>query len=376
MASAYHAGTREARYIAAIAMRSTVFVAVLFGCGSHHQPLVPPNPPADASIADSAIDAPPIDAPPDAAPQHACGGAPLRIHFYNVAQALAALVDLPDGRHILVDTADLATREQCGKSCLEAHAHLVDMLQVDLHGAPIDMMWITHQHSDHVGGAIDLMEKFTVAQYVDNGRDLDAAEIKKTRTQAANKKIPVTAEGPTASAIPIADGPDLRLAAIVPVQWPNDCNVDRNQCSIALRVDYCSSSVLFAGDAETEEEGKLDPHGPVTLLQVGHHGSDTSSSAAFLAKVRPKYAVISAGKPNEGTNKTYCHPRASTVAALTTALGGPGTQAVRAFDAKTTCKRGSDSNWIDVPASDQLWATERDGDVVLVTTGNGEFKRE
>jgi hypothetical protein len=75
--------------------------------------------------------------------------------------------------------------------------------------------------------------------------------------------------------------------------------------------------------------------------------------------------VISAGKPNEGTNRTYCHPRASTVKALTTALGGPGASTVKAFDAKVACKEATDAHWIDVPASDSLWATERDGDVVL-----------
>lgn len=314
---------------------------------------------------------------PDAPPaQQTCGGSPLHVHFYNVAQALAALVDLPDGRHILVDTADSATREECGSSCVAAHDHLVTMLRDDLHGAPIDLMWITHQHSDHIGGAIDLMDKFTVANYVDNGRDLDVAEIKKTRSYATNKHVPITTVSPDGATIPIAGGADVRLTAIVPKAWPSDCKADRNQCSIALRIDYCASSILFVGDAEAEEEGKLDPLVPATLLQVGHHGSDTSSSAAFLAKVQPKYAVISAGQPNEGTNKTYCHPRASTVSALTAVLGGAGSQNIHAFDAKVLCKRSRVSNWVDVPASDRLWATERDGDIVLVTTGNGAFTRE
>jgi hypothetical protein len=75
-------------------------------------------------------------------------------------------------------------------------------------------------------------------------------------------------------------------------------------------------------------------------------------------------------------NKTYCHPRASTVKALTTALGGPGSKAIQCFDAQVKCTKATDANWIDVPASDRMWATERDGDITLSTTGDGTFTRE
>ncbi len=158
-------------------------------------------------------------------------------------------------------------------------------------------------------------------------------------------------------------------------KWLPNCESDKNECSILLRVDYCKSSILFVGDAEVSEEALLDPHGPATLLQVGHHGSDTSSGAAFIAKVQPKYAVISAGKMNEGMNVTYCHPRASTVEHLTQALGGAGSKTINAFDAKVKCTKDATQDWIDVPASDSLWATERDGDIVLSTTGDGVFTK-
>src|SRR5678815_4347431 len=69
-----------------------------------------------------------------------CNGPPLRVHFYNVAQALSALVDLPDGRHILVDTADGAERAGCGEPCSSAHAHLMSSLAADLGQSPIDML--------------------------------------------------------------------------------------------------------------------------------------------------------------------------------------------------------------------------------------------
>ena len=68
----------------------------------------------------------------------------------------------------------------------------------------------------------------------------------------------------------------------------------------------------------------LDRLGHADLLQVGHHGSNTSTTPALLEKVTPTYAVISVGKQNEGTNDKYCHPSKSTVDALTEAMGGRG----------------------------------------------------
>jgi competence protein ComEC len=53
---------------------------------------------------------------------------------------------------------------------------LLDKLRTDLHGAPIDLLWITHKHSDHIGGAPEVLSTFTVGAYVDNGRDARKSE--------------------------------------------------------------------------------------------------------------------------------------------------------------------------------------------------------
>ncbi|AKU93668.1 Competence protein ComEC/Rec2-related protein [Labilithrix luteola] len=305
-----------------------------------------------------------------------CGsGAELRVHFYDVAQALAALVDLPDGRRILVDTADSPDRDYCGTACSRAHAHLMDQLTRDLGADPIDLVWITHPHSDHIGGAKDVLAQFRVRHYVDNGRDADDAEIGAVHDEATSRGVPLSVVEPGHQELALEGAGDLKITAIAPSSWLPSCKTDRNACSILLRIDYCQSSILFTGDAEIAEEELVDPRGPATLLQVGHHGSNTSSGAAFLERVQPKYAVISAGRPGEGINNSYCHPRAETVRALTDALGGSGARTLRAFDSSFSCHDEPPESWSDVPASDRLWATERDGDVVLATTGDGVFKK-
>lgn len=173
----------------------------------------------------------------------------------------------------------------------------------------------------------------------------------------------------------------MRLTAIVPPRWYDGegkagCDDNPNICSIALRIDYCSSSALFVGDAEELEEADLSIGNQVTLLQVGHHGSHTSSTPSLLDQAQPRYAVISSAKPGEGTNLTYCHPRSETIAALTVKLGGPGTGAIHAFPSSAPCKTAPASQWVDQPASDHLWFTARDGDITLTTAGDGAFKRE
>jgi competence protein ComEC len=132
--------------------------------------------------------------------------------------------------------------------------------------------------------------------------------------------------------------------------------------------------VLFLGDAEHEEERLLDPGGPVTLLQVAHHGSETSTTPGFLSRAKPKFAVISAGGPGDGMNREYCHPRSLIVQRLTRSLGGPGPRTLQAFNGER-CDRATPADWESVPTSDRLWATERDGDVALATSGDGIFAR-
>ena len=332
-------------------------------------------------------------------------GATLKVHFYDAGQALSALVTLPDGRRWLVDAGESPTRTGCGGACEAWHEGVMAGLRRDLGGLRLDGLWITHQHSDHLGGAPDVLRTFGAALYVDNGvvsgthahtRAHDGAQsgahdvaggVHDTVTNVARRAASESGArlrvvDPDHADTPIASSPSVTITPIVPIKWPARCPSDPNACSIALRIDYCESSILFTGDAPSDEESALDTRGEVTLLQVGHHGSDTSTSAAFVRRLAPRYAVIASGKPDEGTNKGYCHPRATTVRTLTAAMGGAGKGTVRSYDGKRCDAAHADAagtadgnGWIDVPSSDHLWATARDGDVELRTIGDGVFSR-
>ena len=81
----------------------------------------------------------------------------------------------------------------------------------------------------------------------------------------------------------------------------NDGN-DLNDSSIVIEMDYGTTKYLFMGDASTKIEENIELN-KVDVLKVAHHGSNSSTSQEFLDRVKPKYAIISAG-----TNNSYNLP--------------------------------------------------------------------
>lgn len=89
---------------------------------------------------------------------------------------------------------------------------------------------------------------------------------------------------------------------------------DTNNTSIVLMITYGETKFLFTGDAEREAEQTILQSGAdlaATVLKVGHHGSDTSTTYPFLREIMPKYAVISVG-----TGNSYGHPTDNTLSRL------------------------------------------------------------
>ena len=154
------------------------------------------------------------------------------------------------------------------------------------------------------------------------------------------------------------------------------CVHDANECPIGLRVEFCASSVLFTGDAEHEEEAALDFGGPVTLLQVAHHGSETSDDAGLphegQAEVRRRIRRQAGGGAQSWITATRVRESSSDSRLCSEVPGGSDPTGVR----RGALRHGSSRrDWRDVSTSDRLWATERDGDVVLTTDGDGTFKQ-
>lgn len=97
----------------------------------------------------------------------------------------------------------------------------------------------------------------------------------------------------------ILDEPEI----LVEVVAPKTLGDDSNNSSVVIKLTYGENKFLFTGDAEKSEEDDIWSNIKCDVLKVGHHGSATSSSANFLKKVDPTYAVISCGMGNK-----YGHP--------------------------------------------------------------------
>lgn len=210
----------------------------------------------------------------------------LEVHFLDVGQADSALV-LCGEKSMLIDGGNVAD------------SRLVAAYLSKLAVKNIDYVICTHPHEDHVGG---LSGALSVAAA---GKVLAPAAAADTKAyQSFLKKV----SGQGLSVEHPAAGDQFQLGgSTVEIFGPvQDNDIDLNNTSIVLKITYGQTSFLFAGDAEFDEEHDIIAKQfdlKSTVLKVGHHGSDTSSSYVFLREVQPQYAVISVGK-----NNAYGHP--------------------------------------------------------------------
>ncbi len=210
-------------------------------------------------------------------------------HFIDVGQADAALICTSDG-NVLID-AGMQASEADLKAYLKAQGI-----------ETIDYAVFTHPHEDHIGGADMVMKNFDVKNVILP----DKTATTKTYTNMMEAIEESGAKVITAKPDATYSVGDLKLTVLAPIKGGYS---DLNNYSVVVRVDFGGASAMFTGDAEgvSEEEmlsryglsGKLD----CDLLKVGHHGSKSSTTQAFLDQVSPSVAVISCGKGND-----YGHP--------------------------------------------------------------------
>lgn len=224
------------------------------------------------------------------------------IHFIDVGQADSALVTC-DGHSMLID----------GGNADDSNL-VYSVLQRETDGH-LDYVVGTHAHEDHIGGLSGAFEADTADVTFCPVTEYDSKAFRNFKTRADERGGGIT--------IPAVGDTFTLGEASVTVVAVNSVPEDTNNTSIVIRIVYGDTSFLFNGDAEQETEEKILESGQdieSTVLKVGHHGSSTSTSQAFLDAVSPTYAVISCGKDN-----SYGHPHSETLAKLTSA----GVEALR-----------------------------------------------
>lgn len=217
-------------------------------------------------------------------------GEDLKVHFLDVGQGDSIFIELPTNETILIDA-----------SIKDASDKIINYLKEE-NVSKIDYVFATHPHSDHIGGMSAVIKAFDIGQiYMPKAvATTKTYENLLLTIKDKNLKIKTAKAGNT-----IIDTDDLKLVVLAPSQ---DSYESLNNYSIVLKLTYKEKSFLFMGDAETLSEKEITGDVEADVLKVGHHGSRTSTSQAFLNKVNPSYAVISVGLDND-----YKHPHQEVV---------------------------------------------------------------
>ena len=257
----------------------------------------------------------------------------LHVHVLDVGQGDAILVVTSQGRQALVDGGPdprvtllaLGERLPAGDRSLDA-------------------VVATHLDSDHAGGLIGVLDRYDADIVVQGPASPASALFPQWESVLHQRKHP---------AVSIRAGHRIRLDSGVVMEVlhppagkvPSGIDANTNNLSVVIRLTYGEVSFLLTGDVEQDVEGYLvDTRGEglrSDVLKVGHHGSVSSTSAAFLKAVAPKSAVVSAGADNR-----YGHPHPDVIARLSGAIG-----------------------------AENVFVTARDGAVEYITDGVGLWVR-
>ena len=187
-----------------------------------------------------------------------------------------------------------------------------DDISADLKGADIkdiDALLITHLHMDHAGALAKIAMSFPIDNLIIPNRD-SSAEAMPTVNEAEKRVVAEKGKVFTAT-----EGMNFNIGEfeVTLLAYFPDATKE-NDRSIITMAKIGDKKFLFTGDAEKATEAdvlaeKLNID--CDVLKVGHHGSNSSSTAAFLKAASPKYAAISVGKDN-----MYSHPSNKTIVAL------------------------------------------------------------
>lgn len=213
---------------------------------------------------------------------------PLRVHFLDVGQADCILIQTPNQRSMLIDAGNNGD-EKFILSYL-AQEKITELAVVVG----------THPHEDYIGSMDAVINRFPVGRIylppVTTTTETFASLLSTIKRKGLNIN--------TAKAgVEIDLDPALSVKIVAPHSGPYE---ELNDYSVVIKLTYNKVSFLFTGDAEASSERRMVAEGTdlqADLLKVGHHGGATSTSRQFLAKVKPRYAVISVGAGNK-----YGHP--------------------------------------------------------------------
>ncbi|MBD3359682.1 MAG: MBL fold metallo-hydrolase [Candidatus Buchananbacteria bacterium] len=212
----------------------------------------------------------------------------LEVCFLDVGQGDAILIKTPYEQNILIDGGpDNSILSQLGNN-------------LAFFDKELDLVILTHPHSDHVAGLVEVLRRYSVNKILMTGVSHTSPDYLTFLEEVSLQKIETEI---TDSQKDIVLGDDLVLRILYP--WTDLSGQEvasLNNSSIITKLIYKDTSFLLTGDAEEQVEHDLVNNQieiKADVLKLGHHGSKYSTTQEFLDQVQPQYGVIQVGQDNK-----------------------------------------------------------------------------
>lgn len=229
-----------------------------------------------------------------------------RASFYTGGLAVAVL-DVGQGQSVLVRTGNFFTLVDCGGDSRDDPGDVAAGYLQSLGRNQIDLLVVSHYHSDHANGIPQLLNRVRVGEIALPDVEEDAPLRAAILSAAAEKGIPVRLVREDTR---FALAEDRTVSVFAPVTEAGTTN----ELGLTVLAAVGQTEVLITGDMEQEGELRLVESIPlpeVEILVAGHHGSETSTTPELLETVQPRLALISVGQ-----NNSYGHPSYDTLVRL------------------------------------------------------------
>jgi competence protein ComEC len=205
------------------------------------------------------------------------------LHMLDVGQGDAFLLQTVDNKYILIDGGP-------SSNLIDVMADYMPFWQKRL-----DLVIATHGDSDHIGGLVELGERYDIDDFIYNGESKNTLIYEELMRNINLNGVDISIA---------QSGEEIRVGCCMEIDilWPDSINIeDSNDRSVSVIARYKDFDIYMAGDLGYKYEEKISNNLGVDIevMKLSHHGSRTSTSSKVIDNINPQITLISAGKDNK-----------------------------------------------------------------------------